>query len=273
MLTDHETRPERDAPRDGETPRAAAETRDAQLTAQNEFPTLEEPSWLDDDLDDDLEAPRDSAFRGIWIGAAAAAATFVLVFAIPHWLGWYDLGKPGQRAGHDAPPESAISTMTAKPSTGAPAEGLAETPGQPATAPTTAKVTTPVAAPPTPTTPSAPPPPAAAPKAVSRPAVPAPAWVSGKDSTPEKPEKAEKPAKATAASKRTYSVQIAAFKDPKQASRLADRVKRDGYRADVRRVESSAVPWVVRIGGYASREQAESAREALARKGFRGFIL
>ena len=50
-------------------------------------------------------------------------------------------------------------------------------------------------------------------------------------------------------------------------------MKKDGFHADVRRIEASAVPYVVRIGGYASREQAESAREALARKGFKGFIL
>jgi len=41
----------------------------------------------------------------------------------------------------------------------------------------------------------------------------------------------------------------------------------------VRRVGSSAAPWAVWVGSYASREQAESAREALARKGFRGFVL
>jgi cell division septation protein DedD len=76
-----------------------------------------------------------------------------------------------------------------------------------------------------------------------------------------------------APSRRTFTVQIAAFKNAKQAGLLADRVKRDGYPADVRRVESSAVPYVVRVGGFASREQAESAREALARKGFKGFIL
>ena len=74
-------------------------------------------------------------------------------------------------------------------------------------------------------------------------------------------------------SRRTFTVQIAAFKNAKQAGQLADRVKRDGYPADVRRIESSAVPYVVRVGGYTSREQAESAREALARKGFKGFIL
>src|SRR4029450_1450430 len=100
MLTDHDTRPDRDAPRDRETPRASIETHDAQRAAQNEFPTLEEPSWLDDDLDEDVEAPRDSAFRGIWIGVAAAAATFVLVFAIPHWLGRERPSQPRQRGTH-----------------------------------------------------------------------------------------------------------------------------------------------------------------------------
>ncbi|HKW90471.1 MAG TPA: SPOR domain-containing protein, partial [Methylomirabilota bacterium] len=85
---------------------------------------------------------------------------------------------------------------------------------------------------------------------------------------------ARKPAKpAASASKRTFTVQIAAFKDAKQAGRLAARVKSDGYPADVRRVESTMVPWVVRVGSYATREQAESARDALAKKGFRGFIL
>ena len=272
MLTDHETRPDHEAPRDGETPRASAETHDAQLTAQNEneFPMLEEPSWLDDDLDEDMEPPRDSAFRGIWIGVAAAAATFVLVFAIPHWLGWYDLGKPGQRDAREATPESVVSTVTAKPSTGAPAEeARAETATPSATPAATAKATPPAA--PAPAVAPAPapaaPPQDAPPKAPVRAAPPAPTPVAAKGTTD------EKPTKATAASKRTYSVQIAAFKDHKQANRLADRVKRDGYRADVRRVESSAVPWVVRVGGYASREQAESARDALARKGFRGFVI
>src|SRR4026208_1894123 len=123
MLTDHETRPDHEAPRDGETPRASAPTHDAQLAAQNEngFPTreepprpggglgrgmarrgparprheqlaaqtenespaLEEPSWLDDDLDEDMEPPRDSAFRGIWIGVAAAAAPPALLLPVP----------------------------------------------------------------------------------------------------------------------------------------------------------------------------------------------
>ncbi len=209
----------------------------------------------------------------MWIGIAAAAVTFVLVFAIPQWLGWYDIGPPpqakrerdpgsdhlhrdrealgrrrrrdgaaGGRGGRDAARHGAA---------GHPPEG----PGHEGAI---AKETKP-----------APPPAAPAAARETKPTPPAvvPAVV-----------KETKPAPAAAAapaspSRRTFMVQIAAFKNAKQAGQLAERVKRDGYHADVRRIESSAVPYVVRVGGYPSREQAESARDALARKGFKGFIL
>ncbi len=256
MLIDHETRREHD---DRELPRE--DQRPREHDAQMRFPTLEEPAWLEDDLDEEMEEPRDSPFRGMWIGIAAAAVTFVLVFAIPQWLGWYDVGPPSQ-ARRDTAPESIISTVTAKPSgtavveTGPPAVPAVAAP--PATAP-------PVNLPKAPAGPTVaketkPTPPAAAPTV---------APMAAKDT------KAAPPAVTAPASlsRRTFSVQIAAFKNAKQAALLAERVKRDGYPADVRRVESSAVPFAVRVGGYASREQAESARDALARKGFRGFIL
>jgi cell division septation protein DedD len=244
MLIDHETRrehdehdehDERELPREGLSPR--------EHDAQMRFPALEEPAWLEDERDEEMEEPSDSPFRGMWIGIAAAAVTFVLVFAIPQWLGWYDIGPPPQTK-RDAAPDSIISTVTAKPS------GAAVIETGPAAVPA-------VAAPP------ATAPPGNLPKApimketVTKETKPAPPAVTAPPSP----------------SRRTFSVQIAAFKNAKQAGRLAERVKRDGYPADVRRIESSAVPWVVRVGGYASREQAESARDALARKGFRGFIL
>ena len=222
---EHDEHDQRELPLEGLSPRE----RDAQMR----FPALEEPAWLDDEANDEMEEPSDSPFRGMWIGIAAAAVTFVLVFAIPQWLGWYDIGPPSQ-ARREAAPEAIISTVTAKPSgaavveTGPPAVAAVATP--PATAPPVSLPKAPVA-------------------------------------------KETKPAPPASPSRRTFTVQIAAFKNAKQASLLAERVKRDGYPADVRRIESSAVPWVVRVGGYASREQAESAREALARKGLRGFIL
>jgi cell division septation protein DedD len=241
MLIDHETRREHDEHDERELPREGLSPREHD--AQMRFPALEEPAWLEDDRDEEMEEPSDSPFRGMWIGIAAAAVTFVLVFAIPQWLGWYDIGPPPQTK-RDAAPDSIISTVTAKPSgaavveTGPPAVPAVATP--PATAP-------PVNLPRAPITK----------ETVTKETKPAPPAVTAPPSP----------------SRRTFSVQIAAFKNAKQAGQLAERVKRDGYPADVRRIESSAVPWVVRVGGYASREQAESARDALARKGFRGFIL
>lgn len=253
MLTDHETRrdhddhDERELPLEGWSPR--------EHDAQMKFPSLEEPAWLEDEVDDEMEEPSDSPFRGMWIGIAAAAVTFVLVFAIPQWLGWYDIGPPSQ-AKREVTPEAIISTVTAKPSgaavveTGPPAVAAVATP--PATAP-------PVTPPKAPVTKES---------AKETKAPPPPAFV--KETKPDPPAVTTPPASP---SRRTFMVQIAAFKNAKQAGQLAARVKREGYRADVRRIESSAVPYVVRVGGYASREQAESARDALARKGFKGFIL
>src|SRR5258708_19649974 len=79
MRTEHD-RPHRmddphDGSRDGEAP-VATET-------PSRFPVLEEPSWLDDEEFEDVEAPRDSAFPGIWIGVAAAAIPFPPLFPIP----------------------------------------------------------------------------------------------------------------------------------------------------------------------------------------------
>ena len=90
MLTDHETRREHDEHDERELPLEGLSSREHD--AQMKFPALEEPAWLEDEADDEMEEPSDSPFRGMWIGIAAAAVTFVLVFAIPQWLGWYDIG-------------------------------------------------------------------------------------------------------------------------------------------------------------------------------------
>ncbi len=252
MLTEHETRrehddhgepEERDLPREGLSSRAD--------DAQMKFPALEEPAWLEDETDEEMEEPSDSPFRGMWIGIAAAAVTFVLVFAIPQWLGWYDIGPPPQSKREPAP-ESVIATVTAKPSGAAVVEtGPPAAAAPPATAPPVGLPKAPIAK-------------------ETKPAAPVIAPTVSRETKPAPPAVTAPPA---ASSRRTFTVQIAAFKNAKQAGQLAERVKRDGYPADVRRIESSAVPYVVRIGGYASREQAESAREALARKGLKGFIL
>ena len=251
----------------------------AALTATEEpdhFPRLEEPSWLDDEDMEEMEEPRDSAFRGIWVGVLAAAITFALVFAIPHWLGWYDLGPATPRAKREVTtPDSVISTVTAKPST---------TPAEPAAGQTVAAAPAPPAAVAAPT-PATTPPPAVTPSAPAEPklppatreAKPAPrepkATVAARETKPAAPAREPKAASAASASRRTFAVQIAAFKNARQAGRVAENAKKAGYSADVLRVDSSPAPWVVRVGGYSTREQAESAREALARKGFRGIFI
>jgi cell division septation protein DedD len=250
----------------------------AALTATEEpdhFPRLEEPSWLDDEDMEEMEEPRDSAFRGIWIGVLAAAITFALVFAIPHWLGWYDLGPATPRAKREVTtPDSVISTVTAKPST-APAEPtagqtVAVAPAPPPAAPTAATTPPPAVTPSAPAEPRLPP--------AAREAKPAPrepkTTVAARETKPAAPAREPKAASAASASRRTFAVQIAAFKNARQAGRVAENAKKAGYSADVLRVDSSPARWVVRVSGYSTREQAESAREALARKGFRGsFIL
>src|SRR5215467_5658395 len=214
MLTDRETRHEHDVPDENASSRA----RETQL----KFPDLDEPAWLEDDSEE-MEEPSSSPLRGIWVGIAAAAVTFVLVFAIPQWLGWYDVGPGRQRAKREGTPEGVIASITEKPSGSA-----VETP-PPAAAPPPAP-TAPVARPPVPLPKAGPTTTAATATATTPPATNA-AAVTPK---PVKP--------AVSASKRTFTVQIAAFKDAKQAGRLAARVKSDGYPADVRRIESTTVP-------------------------------
>src|ERR1700737_4095368 len=92
----------------------------AALTATEEpdhFPRLEEPSWLDDEDMEEMEEPRDSAFRGIWIGMLAAPLTFGLGLPLPPRPGWSDLGPAPPRAkGEGRTPDSGISPVPAKPS-------------------------------------------------------------------------------------------------------------------------------------------------------------
>src|SRR5260370_32904292 len=95
MLTEHDRPHRMDDPHDGSHDGEAPVTTET----PRPFPVLEEPSWLDDEEFEEMEAPRGSAFRGLWVGGAAAAATFGLVFAIPHWLGRCD-----RRPRHPRPP-------------------------------------------------------------------------------------------------------------------------------------------------------------------------
>ncbi len=184
--------------------------------AQGRRGAPEEPRVLDDLawLEDEEEEPSDSPFRGMWVGVLAAIATFTLVFALPLWLGWYDLAPKAQRDASSRPVISSLPETAPAP----PSNPMAQQP-RPVEAPPITKL---------------------APLESAR---------------------------------RSFWVQVAAFKDAKQAGRFAVRVKREGYPVDVRRLSTSVNPWVVWVGKYPTREQAESVRAALARQGLHGFVL
>jgi len=87
---------------------------------------------------------------------------------------------------------------------------------------------------------------------------------------------ATRPATAPAASAPTsgaFAVQLAAFSDDKGANALASRLKRSGYSAYTEPLKTSkGTLWRVRVGPYASREAATSARDKLKGEGQNGIV-
>jgi DedD protein len=70
-----------------------------------------------------------------------------------------------------------------------------------------------------------------------------------------------------------FVVQLAAFADDKGANALANKLKKSGYAAFVQPVETSrGTLWRVRVGGYGSRPEAETARLALKGEGYSGIV-
>jgi len=78
---------------------------------------------------------------------------------------------------------------------------------------------------------------------------------------------------ATPAKSDGFVVQLAAFADDKGANALANKLKRGGYAAYVQPVETSrGTLWRVRVGGYASKPEADAARVTLKGEGYNGII-
>jgi DedD protein len=70
-----------------------------------------------------------------------------------------------------------------------------------------------------------------------------------------------------------FVVQLAAFADDKGANALANKLKRVGYAAYVEPVQTSrGTLWRVRVGGYASRSDADAARVKLKGEGYSGIV-
>jgi len=73
----------------------------------------------------------------------------------------------------------------------------------------------------------------------------------------------------------TFAVQIAAFTDDKGANSLAGKLKKAGYASTYTEpVETSrGTLWRVRVGGYATRPDAEAARAKLKAEGWNGLVV
>jgi DedD protein len=70
-----------------------------------------------------------------------------------------------------------------------------------------------------------------------------------------------------------YVVQLAAFSDDKGANALANRLKKTGHPAFTEPVTTSrGTLWRVRVGPYATRDEANTARDKLKREGQSGIV-
>ena len=81
------------------------------------------------------------------------------------------------------------------------------------------------------------------------------------------------PVAASPAKAEGFVVQLAAFADDKGANSLANKLKRAGYSAFVEPVHTSrGTLWRVRVGGYGSKPEAETARVKLKGEGYSGIV-
>ncbi|MEO8675510.1 MAG: SPOR domain-containing protein [Casimicrobiaceae bacterium] len=83
------------------------------------------------------------------------------------------------------------------------------------------------------------------------------------------------PVAAAPAKGESFAVQIAAFTDDKGANSLAGKLKKAGYASTYTEpVETSrGTLWRVRVGGYATRQEAEAARAKLKAEGWNGLVV
>ena len=102
---------------------------------------------------------------------------------------------------------------------------------------------------------------------------PKPAIAAANPAPAAMPEAASRVIRRGAAKADGFVVQLAAFADDKGANALANKLKKSGYAAYVEPVNTSrGTLWRVRVGGYASRPEADAARVALKGEGYSGII-
>lgn len=82
-----------------------------------------------------------------------------------------------------------------------------------------------------------------------------------------------KAAASTTAKARGFDVQLAAFSDDKGANALVNRLKKSGYDAFTEPVSTpKGTLWRVRVGPFASRDDANATRDKLKREGQNGIV-
>jgi DedD protein len=115
----------------------------------------------------------------------------------------------------------------------------------------------------------------AQPKPATKPEPKADEPKTAKAEEPRKPaESAAPPAPSTAGKGGQFAIQIAAPASEKAARDLADRLKKAGFTAYTEKVETKeGARHRVRVGPYASREDAEKARARLKSQGFSGNLV
>lgn len=92
-------------------------------------------------------------------------------------------------------------------------------------------------------------------------------------STPAPSPSATKAAAPAPAKAEGFVVQLAAFADDKGANALVNKLVKGGYSAYVEPVQTSrGTLWRVRVGGYASRPDADAARAKLKGEGYSGIV-
>jgi cell division septation protein DedD len=105
---------------------------------------------------------------------------------------------------------------------------------------------------------------------------------SGKQAAPAKKESTKKKTKQSIASKsqtitsgKGYTVQVAAYKTEKDADRLVEKLKRDGYAAyrTITKIEGKGIWFRVRVGKYQSRAETRSTKDKLTKSGLKPIIV
>jgi DedD protein len=249
------------------------------------------PDAIEPQLDELRRRARRRLVGAVVLALAAAVLVPMLLESDPKPLGEdvsvkippVDEGRFVSKLGEKSRAADGSSTTTAKP-VPAPAPKSADA----ATAAAAKETSRESASPPTPTKPStaeATP----APQAVKPPVKEAPATPSKDSSSAPSPSQTTAPppkpasdapastssevAKAAKSSASAFSVQLAAFADDKGANALANRLKKAGHPAYTEPYTTSqGTLWRVRVGPYATREAAETARTKLKADGQNGII-